>query len=447
MRRMILAAAALLALTPASPRAQEEGPDLPALLARALERSPALERARARIEAADARLDLARAAYRPTVSLTERFTSTTDPPSAFMSLLQQGRFSPSAQADVNDPERTDNWTTSAGMRWTALAGGRRRAAADSAEAEQRREDLLARAAERDVRFAVTEGWLQVATARAEVDLWQATLAHLEAHERTAAARHEEGAALRSEPLAVAVRRDDAKESLVAARRSVDVARARLAAAVGCPLDEIGPGPASLPDPGYARDEADVVAAARTEHPLVRAADASVEAATATERGARRGRAPSVFVEARGDWHGDDESAGFERSSWSAGVVADWTVADFGRTAAAVREASAGRLEAEAVRREVQDALELQARTAHARALEALERVGLADGSVAAATAALGIVEERWKAGLAPVVDLLEAQRSLAEARVRALDARAQSVSSAAAVERLAGPATPATAGE
>lgn len=435
----MLAALALATLAQAEPAAP--APTLQDLLARSLQDSPALAAARARMDAADARLDQARAAYRPVLATSERFTTSTDPPTAFMEILQQGRLTPAVQADLNNPERTDDWMTSVGMRWTAFAGGRRRALREGAEADQKRSQLLELAAERDVRLQVTEAWLGLATARAEVALWESTVALFEGHERTARARHEEGAALRSEPLLVAVRRDDARESLLAARRAVDVARARLAAAVGCSIAETGPGPQELPQPASARDQEAVVAAARTQHPLVLAADAAVEAATAAERGAHRLRGPSIYVDVRQDWHGDDESFSLERDSWTATVVADWVLSDFGRSAAAIRESVARRLEAEAMRRALQDALELTARTAHAEALEAHDRVGLADGSVEAAQAALAIVEERWKAGLAPVVDLLDAERTVADARTRALTARARALAAEAALERLAGPAS------
>ena len=69
----------------------------------------------------------------------------------------------------------------------------------------------------------------------------------------------------------------------------------------------------------------------------------------------------------------------------------------------------------------------------------MARISIADSGAEAAQEALLIVEERYRSGLARVVDLIEVQRALTEARVRALDARAQAWMAIAAVERVAGP--------
>jgi cobalt-zinc-cadmium efflux system outer membrane protein len=112
--------------------------------------------------------------------------------------------------------------------------------------------------------------------------------------------------------------------------------------------------------------------------------------------------------------------------------------DGGRSGAASRHAAARRQEMEASRQELLDDLELAARTAHRQAEDSVARISIADSGAEAAQEALFIVEERYRSGLARVVDLIEVQRALTEARVRALDARAQAWKAIAAVERVAG---------
>lgn len=431
-------AASSSAAPPASTSPAGGPSQLAELLERASQDSPALARARAQLEAAAARSDAAAAEARPHLQLQERIATTTDPPSAFMSVLQQQRLTPEVQARLNDPERTDDWATSIGLRWLAFDFGRRRAARDSAESEQARFAHLEAAALRDVRFEVTTGWLDLARAVARVELWSSSLEVIGRHADVARARFEEGAALRSEPLALAVLRDETRESLLAAEREVLVARARLAMAVGCSVDEIGPDPATIPSSRPPPGVEILVERARSAHPLSLAAGEAIASASARERHARRLRRPALGLDVRHEWHGDDEAPGLDNPSWSAAVVADWTISDFGRSAAARREAAAWRLDAEAAHRELVSALELGARVAHAEAMEASARVAIADEAVASASSALDIIEARWTEGLAPVLDLLDARRSLTDARVRAVDARARALAALAQVERVAG---------
>jgi len=171
--RLVLLAAALLAAVPspgAAPAADPwlsdapaaPDPALDALVARAMESSPILARARAAAEGGDARLLGARAAFLPSVGAAERFTSTDNPPLAFFSILNQGSFSPSTNA--NEPGVVNDWATNLYARYLLFDFGRRSAALDAARADAERLRLLEAAGRRDVRFTVTAaGYREVFT--------------------------------------------------------------------------------------------------------------------------------------------------------------------------------------------------------------------------------------------------------------------------------------------
>ncbi len=412
-------------------------PVLASLVARALATSPALHRAAAQVDAASARLRAARSSYLPTVGASERYMNSDNPPAAFMSILQQGRMTPQAQMSMNHPEAVEDWATQLYARALLWDFGRREGSIEAARADERRLDLMRRAAERDVRFSVAQSYFELLDALASVSLWKETVRLFETHERLARTHHEAGTVLRSDLLSVRVALGDARENLVASENGVTIALSRLTASMGAAAPpEIEPRP--LGKPAYAAAEEELVRRAREAHPLVAAAGEAEAAGRAMERAARGMSLPSVGVEVNGEWHGDDESFGMQRRSVTSAVVLDIPIFDGWRARAARDEARARQREAAATRAEAADWLEVGARTAHRRANEAVARIEIADDAAEAAREALAIVEERYAAGLARVDELLEVERNLTGARLRALAARTAAWTALAAVERVAG---------
>jgi len=450
MRRIVLPVlfACLLVLLVGPSRASDTSPPAPApdradlalqaLLEGARGHSPALARAQAALEGGEARIGGARSAYLPVFGASTRYLNTDNPTMAFMSLLEQGRVTEDRMAAINDPGTVNDWMTSLYARYRLYDFGRRRAGLDAAREDAERLRLLNDAAWRDVRFAVTAAYYDLLRARNAIGLWEETVRLFQAHEDLIRDQFEAGTVLRSDLLQIGVRLAEARENLVSARYQAEIALARLAAVVGVPASEIEVPDRPLGSPPYAADEGPLLVAAREEHPTIEALMAAERAAAYSEKAARRGNWPSLDMEIQGIWHGDDETFGMERDSYAIFILLDFPFYDGGASKAARLEASARRRETEAMRREAADGMELAVRTAHRNTLDAVTRVGIADEAVVAADAALAIIEERYRGGMAKVVDLLEAERALTESRVRALDARAMAWSALAGVERFAG---------
>jgi len=116
----------------------------------------------------------------------------------------------------------------------------------------------------------------------------------------------------------------------------------------------------------------------------------------------------------------------------------WNVLDFGRTAAAVRQAEAGRDEAvanyeAAVLGALQDANTSLARYGQQR--QVLQRL-LAQQASAGRT--LGLAQQRRQAGVTSQLDLLDARRSDIDARLKALDGEAQLLKDFVALQKSLG---------
>ena len=419
--------------------ARRPDPVLDGLIARALDSSPELELARAERERGAAGISMAQSPYRPELGLGTGFTKTDDPTSAFSAILEQGRLTPEVQSDLNDPPPVGDWATHLYARILLFDSGRRKADTEAARSEEDRLRLLEEATLRDVRYAVSSAYYDLIRSRAAVGLWEDTVRLFGAHRDLTLAGFEAGTVLRSDVLSIEVRLSEAEENLITARSDAEIALALLASTIGMSRDAVEVPDRPIDCPVYGDDEAEIVGRAMDAHPAIAAIDAAGRAAASGERARRRDDWPKLVGEVRGIWHGDDESLGVERGSYVASVMLDVPIYDGGRSLAAAEGSTARRREVEAARRRVALDLELAARTAHRRAREQVDRVAIADRAVEAAEAALRIIEERYEAGLATIVHLIEAERAVTGARVRALDARALGWTAVARIEQIAGP--------
>lgn len=125
-------------------------------------------------------------------------------------------------------------------------------------------------------------------------------------------------------------------------------------------------------------------------------------------------------------------------SWLGVPYLQWDLFDFGHTLGAVHAAQASRDEAEAqytqaVLNALQDANGALSRYGHQR-----EHVVTLDNVAASAERTAVLVQQRYTAGVASRIDLLDAQRSVLEARQNALAARAQLLKDYVALQKSLG---------
>ena len=127
-----------------------------------------------------------------------------------------------------------------------------------------------------------------------------------------------------------------------------------------------------------------------------------------------------------------------KQSWSVGVQATWTLFDGGKARADVAAARFGERAALQDRQELSRRIRLEVENDRRNLESALAAVVAADAARAAALEREKEAEERHAAGLAPMVDILDAQTQLASAEQQHVNARAGSWAAAAILERAVG---------
>jgi outer membrane protein len=197
--------------------------------------------------------------------------------------------------------------------------------------------------------------------------------------------------------------------------------------------ELPPAPAPLEE---------LVVEAAASRPELAIADARIAEALATERRVTAARRPAVGLAAQ--WNLERPNVRYLpledewNDAWSVGLLASWTVFDGQRT---LSEAAAVRAEAQAMtadRAELERRVRLQVETARLTLEAVLEAVGSADAARAAAAARVEASRERYAAGLAPIVEMTDAQADLTDAEVSQITVRATAWVASAELARAIG---------
>ena len=418
MRR--LAILTILLVIPA-PGAVAEGDAAPEVLRLTL--AGALERARAvsaslhaldaDVRAAEANIRMAAADRRPGVEVSGGYSRLSNVPELALDL-------PDGSRRVIFPNVQDWWSAQLAARYPLYAGGRLAALRSTAreEAEAAHDDR--RTGEIDLELEVTSAYWSLVTAReTERVLAEALLAY-EAHLVDARNRETVGLAARDEVLAVQVERDRAELNRIRAGNAADLAAADLGRLLDLPAGQrVEPTdplePAIVPQ----LDAEELARRALDDRPERRALESRIAAAASHVDVERAARLP--HVELNGGWVYANPnprvlplSAAWD-DTWFVGAAVAFQVFDGGRARASQARAEA---RTDSLQQRLED-LDRRIRfDVTARVLEvrnAAAAVPVAERGVDAARENLKVSRDRYREGVIPSSELLDAEVALQRA--------------------------------
>lgn len=378
-------------------------------IARTDERAFAVRVARAASAAQHGQTTAALRAFLPSLRIDAGLVRTTDPIGAFGNTLRQRTIT---QADfdprrLNYPGVSANWMGGLVIEQPlintdALAG---RVAARHGERAARQSLSWAAV---DARVATIRAFYGATLAQARVQALEAALRAAREHVRQAELTARNGIATPSDALLASVKAGEVETQLIGAQGEASTARLSLATALGTPSDTAFTLPAALPAIDAIQSAANTALAALADSRAdVAAAEEASEAASADRWRARALVLPRLNSFARYDWNSPSRIFEGDRN-WTVGIMASWSVfsgaSDIAeRQAADGRAASAGALRDAA---EAKAALEREQTGAMLHA--ALARLTIGIRALAQSIDAHRIIGRRYDAGLAGVVELLDA---------------------------------------
>ncbi len=402
-------------------------------LAEAVERSvrvqPRVVQAEGAIKTADARLRSSKGAYLPNFNVSSSAAE-------FYSEGQRIDQSTGQLVDNNSSTTSLNGSVNSSIE---LFDGFRRSA-ESRSARANRESAVESL--EDVRFQqglqTTNQFFDVLAATQLVRVREASVRRADEQLKVSIARLRAGAAIRSDSLRSLVTLGNARIQLINAGTQLATAEANLGRLIG--LD--GPA-AAVDDSGFYRvtdllDTTALRAEALARAPQVRTAEAAARAARASIGVARSGYWPTVTLAGSSSINGSEQSDFTFRQQRQASLTVNWAVFNrFTREqniANQTSNAETSEASANEVRRQV-----LASLTTRLAELEASQvRIGITQTSLAAASEDIRVQQERYRLGVATIVDVLTSQESLTQAEVDAVTARFDYLRAKAQIQALIG---------
>jgi outer membrane protein TolC len=405
-------------------------------IARGVEASHRLEELRAVREGAEAAVAGRDADRRPQVALEGGYTRTSN-------VQEFGFLTPEGRLNVIFPNIPDNVRSRVDLEWLVYSGGRVQALARAARSDLQAtgEDLVA--AGNDVRLDITRAFWQVITAAEASRVVEGSAARMDAHLNEVRSQFDAGLVPPNDVLSVEAQRARQQALLVETRNAEAVARADLKRLVG--LDQGAPMvlDASLEQvPATPPPDEALIAEARSSRSERRAFEDRIAALGARRAAAESGLRPSVTVNGGFDYARPNPRVLPRRDewddSWDVSVNARWPVWEGGRTKARVAEAAAAEKAARARLAEFDSVLAVDIRQRRLDLESARAALPAVNDAVRSANEARRVVSERFTAGVATSIDVLDAQLALLEAELDRTRALAAAQLAAARLQRSIG---------
>jgi outer membrane protein TolC len=380
----------------------------------ALEHNPDARIAQQRIEAAQAGLEQAKAAFWPKLQIQSSYTRSDNPMLVFGSILNHQAYSSSL--NFNDVPETDNLNTRGLISVPLYAGGQNVAGRQTAEAYTQAAQWDEAGIRNTLSFEVARAFHTVIKTRAFICAAEGAVHSFETDLSIANQQLQNGTLLKSDALDIEVRLAQAREDLVRARNAHSLATSSLRNLLGIETGEF-----IVADTAPELNEPDAVNPSL--RPELAAARARESAAQSNIRVAKSGYQPRVSLFASLDYDTGWETRG-EGKSYTAGVMAQWDIWDGFLTRAKVRESQANLESAREEQRKLRLALNFEVEQARLNLETANARLSVTKKTIEMAAESADLVRKRFEQGAALASQLLDSETALLAARVRRAEAEA-----------------------
>lgn len=372
--------------------------------------NPRIEAARSRIEAAESGVGQARSGLLPRIDISETFNRTTSPLWAFGTKLNQEDitardFDPNR---LNDPDPINNFRTALTFDWALFDGGRSWIGLRQSEKGLEISKLAYQRGKQVVIARTAMAFVGLLLAESNLRVIEQALETAREHLRVAQSRYEGGFVVKSDLLRAQVRIAELRQQKLAAESNIQIAKARLNAAMGrpasSPVEPVGVFKKCTPPSGRLEQWIDTALANRSDLALLR-----LQRSISEDRikQARSGHMPRLHLQ--GSYEINTES--FDDSAENYTIGAALSINLFSGLGISSREARARaemkRLRAMVTEKEL--AVRVETRQAFYNAHSAWQRIKVAESAVEQASEGLRIVTNRYRSGLLPMVSLLDAE--------------------------------------
>ena len=392
----------------------------------ALENNNQIKAANFSAHAAQQGIATANSRYLPAILFEEAFVASNSPSSAFMMKLDEGRFNPAEFANpdsINHPSTRHDFKTAVSIQQAlfvpSLSPLKEIAVKDAKKSELEREAVRQRIA-----FQVFYTYLEVQKADAHRTAVDRAVADARENMRLATVRTTNGVGLRSDELRSRTHLSTVEQQLITAQNNMTLTRLKLALLIGLPDDatyEISGFSEQITVPAMSDQ---IISEALLNRVEIRQSHTDLEKTGAALALAKAEYLPTVGAFASYQLNAKDAPFSSDNDAWTAGVSLKWNIFDgFRRNSERTRALSwesAAREMLESTTKEVT----YQLRESYLRRAEADKRLEVVRHSVADAEETVRLLSKRYENSLATMVELLDAQTALNQARASLIESGA-----------------------
>lgn len=267
----------------------------------------------------------------------------------------------------------------------------------------------------EMRSTVTDGYFNMLQADNIQKLSAESVTRLEDHLKNVQAQYDVGVVAKVDVLRSQVELANAKQTLIQAENSYQVAEANMNKIVGLPMDTNLKLDNLLVYNAYDKNMDDCLAYAAEHCPELMQAKYNVDAAKGALLVARSGHMPQVAASASQSWS-DSNWPGDEKGNWGVGVNVSMNVFDTGVTLSKIHGAEADLKKAEETYRNTVDSVNLDVRSNYLGLREAEKRISTTKLAVEQADEDYRIAQLRYMSGVGTNTDVLDAQVALTQAK-------------------------------
>ncbi len=405
-RSLILGALFTMLLVPQAFAAGAMPIDLQTAIGKAFATHPDIKIAQYNLESARASYHAAQESFGPTVTLKHstaragQDTTVTNPITLYSATIRSVGNSYSNTAAISLPIYT---------------GGQLEGARTKAKANYEAYTLGEDKSYIDLKKTTTDAYFTLLECVNTVKVDQESVTKLEDHLKNVNAQFAVGVVAKVDVLRSEVEVSNARQTLIKAQNSYDLAEANLNKIMGIPQSTKLAPRETLQYAPYKNDLDNCIAYALANRPDVRQSALQVKAAQGSLDIAKAGYRPQVSVSADNIWE-NGGWPGTDNSNWTAAIGVSITAFDNGVTKSKVNAAKADLLAQEETHRQNIDTATYDVRSCYLSMREAEKRINSTQKAVAQAEEDYRIAQLRYQAGVGTNTDVLDAQVSLTTAK-------------------------------
>jgi outer membrane protein TolC len=394
-------------------------------ITKALENNHQITAARFTSQAASEGIQSANSRYLPVISFEETLVASNSPISTFMMKLDEARFTNNDFLinNLNNPSAAHDFKTALSIQQPlfvpSLAPLKEMAAKDAQKSA-----LQLEAVRQSIAFQVFHTYLDVQKAHARLGAADKAVADARENMRLATVRTSSGVGLRSDELRSRTHLSMVEQQRISAHNTLKLARMKLAMLVGLPEESTFEVSATLDSVTVPELSDQVRSDALLNRAEIKQSHTDIEKSDAALTLARSEYLPTVGAFASYQLNAKDAPFTSDNDAWSAGVSLKWNIFDGFRRYSERKRALSGQSAAREMLESSTQEITYQLKESYIRRDEAGKHLEVVRYSVLDAEETVRLLSRRYENSLATMMELLDAQTALNQARANLVETEA-----------------------